>query len=713
VKNPIKPKAWPLFKLFIQRHWLWVAITVGVIVSIIIPIWYMSGMEESVRRYIIGINVASMPWGILQTLVFVAFLYLLQYGGGFSRFKKSGIDSDAVNVRFSDVIGLTEAKREAWEMVQLIKDRAALQRVGGKILHGMLMIGPPGCGKTMLAKAIATEAGVPFLSTAGSEFVEIFVGVGASRVRKLFKQARQYAEAYGACIIFIDELEVLGKSRTFFDAFGGSSESNSTLNQLLVEMDGLADVDANIVVIGAMNAPEQVLDDALLRPGRFDRTISISRPNLAERKEIFEYYAKKLPLDPSVDLARLARKAVYKSPAEIENILKEAALISVRNKRDTITYKDVSAAIERIELGVAHRLNMTKREREMTAYHEAGHLLMVYLTHPTNDVFKASIISRGGTLGVVHSIPREELFSQDVDMLKAQLRVSLAGYAAEKFKFGVTTTGVSSDFSTAMSVAHSMVWNYGMGGNGFIGNFSAIPAGGHIANQLSEALKEKLNMETQALLHTAIKEVEDLLKVESHILDRFAMELLAKDELDYDEIVAIFKEYGKPPKEIPEIESTNGSGSAVPAPAALDGLVLTSLEGEPIDLGYFKGKLLLLDFWTTWCPPCQKSSKFLSELHKKYSNQGLVILGINQGEGKIGVEAFVKEHGPNYPMILDTHGVAKRTFLIKKYPDFRLIAPSGEVLWHHEGFIDSDPEKFEIAIAKALQSLTPPSTEKS
>ena len=552
---------WAKFRLFMQRNWLWVAILVGFTVAVLIPVWYMSGMEESVRRYIVGINVASLPWGILQTLVFVGFLYLLQYGGGFAQLKKSKIDTSQVKVRFTDVIGLSEAKREAWEMVQLIKDRAALKRVGGKILHGMLMIGPPGCGKTMLAKAIATEAGVPFLSTAGSEFVEVFVGVGASRVRKLFKQARQYAQAYGSCIIFIDELEVVGKQRVFMDAFGGSSESNSTLNQLLVEMDGLTDDDCHIVVIGAMNAREEVLDPALLRPGRFDRTIAIGRPNLAERQEIFEYYSRKVHMDPSVDLGRLARKAVYKTPAEIENILKEAALVAVRQRRELINYKDISTAIERIELGVAHRLTMSPHEREMVAYHEAGHLIALYFLHPTDDVFKASIVQRAGTLGVVHHIPREELHLHDRNRLLGTIKASLGGYAAEKLHYGVTTSGVSSDFSNAMTIAHEMVWSLGMGGDGLIGNFDMIPAGQfQRGDQLSEALKEKLNMETQHILRDCLTEVEALLRSESRILDRFAAELVQRDELDYDEIVSIFMEYGKPPRSIPA-----AAGAAPPA----------------------------------------------------------------------------------------------------------------------------------------------------
>ncbi len=532
---------WFKIRLFLQNHWLGLSIGLLAVVAVLFPIWYLAGIEENTRRYIISMNVASMPWMVLNTIIFVGFLYLMQ-SGGFSALKKTRVDAGMVNIRFSDVVGLGEAKREAWEVVQLIKDRARVKAIGGKILKGVLLVGPPGCGKTMLAKAVATEAGVPFISISGSEFVEVFVGVGASRVRKLFKQAKDYAQAHGSCIIFIDEIEVIGRKRVLYDAFGGGSETNSTQNQLLVEMDGL-ESGANVVVFAATNALEDILDDALLRPGRFDRKIFVGRPNLDEREALFAYYLGKVKYEPELEVARLARKAVHKTPAEIENIVKEAALIAARNTRDRVTYKDFSEAIERVELGVAHRLSLNPREKEMTAFHEAGHLLALYLTHPTSDVFKVSILNRGGSLGVVHSTPTEEIYAADKDTLLAHIRTALGGYAAEKIKYGVTTEGVRSDFAKATTLAHDMVWRLGMGKSGFIGDFTVIPQ-----HERSGDMSDALNRETQEIIKEQYAAVDALLKENWPVVERFVKELLAREELDYDEIALVFSEYGKPPR---------------------------------------------------------------------------------------------------------------------------------------------------------------------
>ncbi len=530
---------WFKIKMFLRRHWLALAIGLVAAVAVLFPIWYLAGIEENTRRYIISMNVASMPWMVLNTVIFVGFLYLMQ-AGGFSALKKTRVDAGTVNIRFADIVGLEEAKREAWELVQLIKDRTKVKAIGGKILKGALLVGPPGCGKTLLAKAVATEAGVPFLNVAGSEFVEVFVGVGASRVRKLFAQARDYARAHGACIIFIDEIEVIGRRRILYDAFGGGSETNSTQNQLLVEMDGL-DSSANVIVFGATNAVENVLDEALLRPGRFDRKIFVDKPNLAEREKLFAHYLGKVSYDAAVDLGRLARKAVGNSPADIENVVKEAALIAVRNGSDRLSYKDISAAIERIELGVAHRLSMTPRERERIACHEAGHLVTIYLSHPTDDVFKASILHRGGALGVVHHMPTEELHVPDRDSYIGWLRASLGGYAAERLKYGVTSSGVGSDFAHAARTAHYMVWSMGMGKSGFIGSYNSIHE-----SERSAAMIDLLERETQELLREQLAETEKLLRDNWKTVERFTDELVRREELDYDEIAAIFEEFGKP-----------------------------------------------------------------------------------------------------------------------------------------------------------------------
>ena len=527
------------FKMYWKMYWIRLVIVLVIILVVILAILGLMSLESFYRN----ITLATMPINLimvaLNATIFV-FMYMMFMQGGLAKISKSKIKGDLVNVKWDDVIGMDEAKREAWEVIQLIKDRAKVQQVGGKILRGILMIGPPGCGKTYLAKAVATEAKIPFLSMSGSEFVEIFVGVGASRVRRLFRKARELSYGYGGCIVFIDELDAIARKRVF-SVFGGTEETNSTQNQLLAEMDGLQEKDENVIVIGATNAAESNLDTALLRPGRFDRKLYIDRPNLEEREKIFEYYFGKVKYNKaSVDIPKLARKAVYKTPAEIENIIKESVLIATRDNKDEVEYKHISEAIERIEMGLKHRRHMTAREKEMVAYHESGHLVVLYMLHPTDDVFKASIIGRRESLGVVHHHPREEVFTKSKEALLADIKVSLGGFVGEKMRFGTTSSGVSMDFKQAMLVAHMMVWSLGMNDAGLIGDFTSIPE-----TQLSEKVKQTLNEETNKIFQRCLKDVEDLLSKEKEVLARFVKELLEKEELDYDEIEAIFKEYGK------------------------------------------------------------------------------------------------------------------------------------------------------------------------
>lgn len=528
---------WRKLKIFIQDHWMAIAIIATVVIVVILTWIGMSLVDSYFRRA----QLATMPTYFLIWIVgavISAFIYVSIMFGAFGKVDKKLVKAQSLNIHFSDVVGLDEAKQEAWEVVELIKDRAKLKAIGGKILRGILMIGPPGCGKTYLAKAIATEAGVPFLSMGASEFNEVFVGVGASRVRGLFKKARRFAYTKGACIIFIDELDAIGHARTF--SFLGGGETNATLNQLLIGMDGLGDAEENVVVIGATNAAEGILDKALLRPGRFDRKLYIDRPGLDDREKLFRYYLSKVKHDPAIEVGKLARKTVYKTPADIENIIKESALIATRNKKDIVSYKELSEAMERIDLGIKHKRKMFPHEREMIAYHESGHLVTLYLIHPTDDVFKASIISRGETLGVIHHQPREEFFTQNKDELLADIKVSLSGYIAEKIKYGSTSTGVAMDFKTAMAIAHNMAWSLGMSAEGIVGDYTIIPD-----TQLSEDVKKKLNDETQEIFNKCYKDAETVLKKEWNIVERFVKELLKKDELEYDEIEAIFKEYGK------------------------------------------------------------------------------------------------------------------------------------------------------------------------
>ena len=532
--------------MYLKQYKIIIIVIAVVIILLILSVIGLMSLESFYRKMTLATMPVQFIMAGIHAGIFV-FMYLVFLRGGFAKLDKAPIKGKDVSIMWDDVIGMEDAKQEAKEVVQLIKDRAKVTKMGGSVVKGLLMLGPPGCGKTYMAKAIATEADMPFISMSGSEFVEVFVGVGASRVRKLFKKARFLAYGYGGCILFIDEIDAIGRSRTF--SFMGGQETNSTLNQVLAEMDGLKGKEENIVVIGATNAQEQHLDEALLRPGRFDRKLVVTKPSQEDRELLFKFYLNKVKAEEDLDTGRLARRAVGKTPADIANIVKESALIATRNKKQAIGLKEISEAFERVDLGIKYRLTMTPREKEMTAYHEAGHLIVTFLKAPSKSVFKASIIPRRGTLGVVWSPEKEEMQSHSKEHLMADIKTSLAGYVAEKVKFATTTEGVSSDFSKAMGIAHSMVWRLGMGRSGLVGDFTLLLTrrdlrGNELHEMLSEDIKIKLNEDTNSIIRECEQDVENTIKDNIQILDRFAKELLAREELEYDEIIAIFKEYG-------------------------------------------------------------------------------------------------------------------------------------------------------------------------
>jgi cell division protease FtsH len=554
--------SWKKIKFYCRIYWIRITITlICTIIFILLNIVIINGLKawRESESYLRQSQLAVAPlqmfiWGvmgIIQGTVYVFMMYWLFYKRGatsFTQTSKKSIAGESIGITWNDVIGMDEAKQEALEIVKLIKDRAELQRIGGKILRGILMLGPPGCGKTYLAKAIATEAGLPFIAMSGSEFIEMFVGVGAGRIRNLFKQARQLADLNGGCLIFIDEIDAVGAQRATDRGFGGQTESNTTLNQLLVEMDGLKEKDMNIVIIGATNMPEYFLDAALLRPGRFDRKIIVDKPNLEDRQKLFAYYLKDVKYDENnVKIDRLARISVGNSPADIANIVREAALIAVRNNRPLITMKDIDDARERIALGIKRRIKMNEKEKWQTAYHEAGHAIVTYLLAPSKDVFKITITPRGHTGGATWVPEREEIFIEDQQQLLNEIRISLGSYAAEKIKFGFTTSGVGGDFANALYTAHNMVWRLGMGKSGIIGDFHALDFYRRVGGipLISEEMKTRLDSDVQEIMQNCLKEVTELLKKEEPLIERLAKELVQKEELNYDEIEAIFKEFGK------------------------------------------------------------------------------------------------------------------------------------------------------------------------
>ncbi|MCF7870150.1 MAG: AAA family ATPase, partial [Candidatus Omnitrophica bacterium] len=342
-----------------------------------------------------------------------------------------------------------------------------------------------------------------------------------------------------------DEIDSIARRRVGISGMGAGISHNATINQLLTELNGLRQTENNIVVIAATNISEGEFDPALMRAGRFDRKIYVEYPNLEDRKEITKYYLDKVGYDRKLNPGVLARKTVFFSPADIANMIREASLVAVRNKRKLIIMKDISEAYDRVLFGLKSGLQLSEKEKVWTAYHEAGHAIIAYLLHPTTDVVKATIIPRRGFLGYAHPVPREEIHIPMKDFFLSEIKVSLASYAAENLKFGTTGAGVSGDFKSALETAQKMVYMWGMGQSGIIGNFKNMNPYSQNAFNVSGKIKERLDQDVQKILSDCLKEVQDVLSGEKELFEHFAQELLKKEELEYDEIVGIFKKYGK------------------------------------------------------------------------------------------------------------------------------------------------------------------------
>ncbi|HTY44584.1 MAG TPA: AAA family ATPase [Patescibacteria group bacterium] len=548
------------FKTFLKFHWLKILLTVvTVVISVIIIIFMYLGLQEwgAVDAITKQHTLAQFPVqfiiAVVSGFVFVLMLNFMRSDGTGRQFIEPmapPVKGEEIGVHWSDVVGMAEAKKEAMEVVRLIRERADLEKSGDSILKGVLMFGPPGTGKTYLVKAIATESGLPFVSVAGSEFVKIFVGAGASRVRKLFRQARELAAAEGGCVIFIDEIDAVGSKRAEDMGLGGQSEYNQTLNQLLVELDGLKGKSENIVVFGATNMAERFLDPALMRPGRFDRKIVVAAPDMEDRKDLFEYYLSKFRYDKaSVDTEKLARTSVGSSPAEIANMVREAQVITARNKKSVIGMQEMGEARERVSLGIKRKFKISDEEKRRLAFYEAGHILVTYLLVPTKDVFKATIIPRGKDIVSTLWTEKEDVLSRDKNLILAEIRLSLAGYACEKIKCGVTSDLVENDFRKGTELAHHMVWRWGMGKSGHVGCFDG-------QGMVTHLIAESLDRDVDDIVTSCLEEINNLLRENWDIVEVIADELTAKEELDYDQIEAIFKEFGKerPAKEAVAIQ---------------------------------------------------------------------------------------------------------------------------------------------------------------
>jgi cell division protease FtsH len=484
------------------------------------------------------------PWwqqlllGFAPTILFVVLLFWLlrragsmqNVLGSFGRSRARRYEPAGDKVTFADVAGIEEAKAELSEVVDFLMNPEKYRRLGGRIPHGVLLTGPPGTGKTLLAKAVAGEADVPFYSQSASEFVEAIVGVGASRVRDLFQQARETAPS----IVFIDELDAIGRSRTSGIAgfSGGNDEREQTLNQILTEMDGF-DSSTSVIVVAATNRPE-ILDSALLRPGRFDRRVAVSPPDRDGREAILRVHARGVPLGPDVDLGRIAATTPGMVGADLANLVNEAALLAARRGHDVVHESDFTDALERIVLGAERQVMMTETDRRLTAYHEGGHALVGMLTPGADPVRKVSIIPRGRALGVTFSAPESDRFNYREPEIHARIKVALGGRAAEEVVYGETSTGAESDIEQLTAIARQMVGRWGMspavGPIAVLSRDGAAPYPG--VPEVASETQRLVDDEVRRIVDEAHEQVVALLRENRARLDSLAAALLERETLD-------------------------------------------------------------------------------------------------------------------------------------------------------------------------------------
>lgn len=491
----------------------------------------------------------SLLGWVVPPLIFVAIwqFFLSRNSGGSQGMLSIGksrakvyVEGESAKITFADVAGVEEAKTELVEIVDFLKTPERFTQLGARIPKGVLLVGPPGTGKTLLAKAVAGEAGVPFFSISGSEFVELFVGVGSSRVRDLFEQAKKQAP----CIIFIDELDAIGKSRSSSGFYGGNDEREQTLNQLLTEMDGFAAGQTTVIVLAATNRPES-LDPALLRPGRFDRQVLVDRPDLAGREEILKIHAQKVKLGEDVDLRAIATRTPGFAGADLANLVNEAALLAARNNRQAVAQEDFAEAIERVVAGLEKKSRvLSDKEKKIVAYHEVGHALVGALMPGSGRVEKISIIPRGmAALGYTLQLPTEDRFLMDEDELRGQIATLLGGRSAEEIIFGNITTGASNDLQRATDLAERMVTTYGMskvlGPLAYEKGQQSMFLGGDGPNprrMVSEHVAEAIDREVKDIVETAHQHALDILTRNRDLLEAIAIQLLETEVIEGEKL---------------------------------------------------------------------------------------------------------------------------------------------------------------------------------